>query len=83
MARDANRLNNFDNLVFIQARSPNILLEELRKIEKAASILSIGPMVGEIGHYAYIEILAKGSKRKVKVPEIEKSQETKTEIIGE
>lgn len=84
MADDLNRQNNFDNLVWIQARSPKILLEELNKITKAANILHIGPLIGEIGHGAYVEILGQGRKErtlKPRAPRAKRIEETKTEIL--
>jgi hypothetical protein len=79
LADDLTRLNNFDNLVWIQARSPKDLLNELNKITKAAAILHIGPLVGELGHGAYVEILGKG--RKAKMPKIQRTKETKTQTL--
>jgi len=81
VANDANRLNNFDNLAYFQNRTPQGLLADLEKITKPAGIISIGPLPsGEVGHFAYVEILAK-KKRAAPRTKVEKTKPTKTETM--
>jgi hypothetical protein len=81
VANDTKRFNNFDNLAYFQNRTPQGLLAELLKITKPAGIISMGPLPsGEIGHYAYVEILAKGRKSSPPT-KVEKTKPTKTETM--
>lgn len=86
MANDTNRFNNFDNLTYIEARTPQLLIGELQKIVKPAAIIATGPVENGIGFWAIIEIYAGGQeKRKRSGPRstVKKTQETKTQILGE
>lgn len=80
MANDATRLNNFDNLVYIETRDAKLFLKELLKITKPAKIVEAGPKPTGIGFWGIIEILAEGQNKK-RAPRIKKSEPTKTEIM--
>lgn len=84
MANDALRLNNFDNLVYIETRNPKEFITELQKIMKPARIVNSGPNQGGIGFWGIIEILAEGQeKRKRASPRntVKKTEPTKIETM--
>ena len=83
MASDTSRLNNFDNLVYIQARTPQALLGELQKIYKPAKIVATGPNPTAIGFWAIVEILAEGQEKKKRAlrSTVKKTESTKTETM--
>lgn len=84
MANDTTRLNNFDNLVYLETRSPQEMLGELLKIKKPAKIVNSGPNQGGIGFWAIVEILGEGQEKKKRSPRStkkEKTEETKTETM--
>jgi hypothetical protein len=84
VANDTTRLNNFDNLVYLETRSPQAMLGELLKIKKPAKIVNSGPNQGGIGFWAIVEILGEGQEKKKRSPRStkkEKTEETKTETM--
>jgi hypothetical protein len=84
VANDTTRLNNFDNLVYLETRSPQEMLGELLKIKKPAKIVNSGPSQGGIGFWAIVEILGEGQEKKKRSPRStkkEKTEETKTETM--
>ena len=83
MANDTGRFNNFDNLVYIETRSPQQMLAELQKIVKPAKILFSGHHPTTVGFWALIEIQGEGQEKKKrgKKTAVKKTEETKTEIM--
>ena len=83
MANDTGRFNNFDNLVYIETRTPQQMLGELKKIIKPAKILFSGHNPGSVSFWAIIEIQGEGQEKKKRGTRttVNKTQETKTETM--